>query len=117
MYQYQDSFSPFFSGGLPGDEFLVAALANALQLGESVKRSFRRCLPAEPVLVKRLKGAAQITPVPATSPLPAQARSGVALGFVLLGDAAGFLDRSRSENRWSALPTVQLEQKFQLEQQ
>lgn len=72
---------------LPGGEVLVAALADAQQLVESVERSFRRWLLAEPERAKRLEGAEQITPVLATSPLAAQARSGVAPGFALLGDA------------------------------
>jgi hypothetical protein len=58
---------------LPRDEVLVAVLADAQQLVESVERSFRRWLLAEPELAKRLEGAEQITPVLATSPLAAQA--------------------------------------------
>jgi len=93
---------------LPGGEVLVAVLADAQQLVESVERSFHRWLFAEPELAKRLEGAEQITPVLATSPLAAQARSGVAPGFVLLGDAAGFLDPITGGGMTQALMTAEL---------
>jgi menaquinone-9 beta-reductase len=93
---------------LPGGEVLVAVLADAQQLVESVERSFRRWLLAEPELAKRLEGAEQITPVLATSPLAAQARSGVAPGFALLGDAAGFLDPITGGGMTQALMTAEL---------
>ena len=44
----------------------------------------------------------------ATSPLAAQARSGVAPGFVLLGDAAGFLDPITGGGMTQALMTAEL---------
>ncbi len=93
---------------LPGGEVLVAVLADAQQLVESVERSFRRWLLAEPELAKRLEGADQITPVLATSPLAAQTRSGVAPGFALLGDAAGFLDPITGGGMTQALMTAEL---------
>jgi menaquinone-9 beta-reductase len=97
---------------LPGDELLVAALADAQQLSESVERSFRRWLLAEPELAKRLQGAEQITSLLATSPLAAQARSGVAPGFVLLGDAAGFLDPITGGGMTQALMTAELLERY-----
>src|SRR5216684_1579144 len=97
---------------LPGGEVLVAVLADAQQLGEPLERSFRRWLLAEPELAKRLEGAEQITPVLATSPLAAQARSGVAPGFVLLGDAAGFLDPITGGGMTQALMTAELLAKY-----
>jgi flavin-dependent dehydrogenase len=97
---------------LPGDELLVAALADARQLGESVERSFRRWLLAEPELAKRLERAEQITPLLATSPLAAQARSGVAPGFVLLGDAAGSLDPITGGGMTQALVTAELLERY-----
>ena len=93
---------------LPGGEVLVAALADARRLGESAERSFRRWLLAEPELAKRLEGAKQTTPVLATSPLAAQTRNGVAPGFVLLGDAAGFLDPITGGGMTQALMTAEL---------
>ena len=93
---------------LPGGQVLVAVLADAQQLGESLERSFRRWLLAEPELAKRLEGAEQITPVLAISPLAARARSGVAPGFVLLGDAAGFLDPITGGGMTQALMTAEL---------
>jgi flavin-dependent dehydrogenase len=97
---------------LPEGEVLVAALADAQQLGESVECSFRRWLLAEPELAKRLEGAEQITPLLATSPLSAQARSGVAPGFVLLGDAAGSLDPITGGGMTRALVTAELLEQY-----
>ncbi len=93
---------------LPEHEVLVAALVDAAQLGESVERSFHRWLLAEPELAKRLEGAEQITAALATSPLASQARNGVAPGFVLLGDAAGFLDPITGGGMTQALMTAEL---------
>jgi flavin-dependent dehydrogenase len=93
---------------LPGEEVLVAVLADAQSLTESIERSFRRWLLAEPELAKRLEGAEQITPVLATSPLAAQARNGVAPGLALLGDAAGFLDPITGGGMTHALMTAEL---------
>ena len=93
---------------LPGGEVLVAVLADARQLGESVERSFHRWLLGQAELAKHLEGAEQVTPVLATSPLAAQARRGVAPGFVLLGDAAGFLDPITGGGMTQALMTAEL---------
>lgn len=93
---------------LPGGEVLVAVLADARQLSESVGRLFHRWLLEQPELAKRLEGAEQVTPVLAISPLAAQARSGVAPGFVLLGDAAGFLDPITGGGMAQALMTAEL---------
>jgi flavin-dependent dehydrogenase len=93
---------------LPGAEVLVAVLADARRLGESVRRSFYRWLLGQPELAKRLEGAEQVTPVLATSPLAAQALRGVAPGFVLLGDAAGFLDPITGGGMTQALITAEL---------
>ncbi len=93
---------------LPRGEVLVAVLADARQLGESAERSFRQWLLAEPELAKSLEGAEQISSVLATSPLAARARSGVAPGFVLLGDAAGFLEPITGGGMTQALMTAEL---------
>jgi flavin-dependent dehydrogenase len=93
---------------LPGREVLVAVLADARQLGESVERPFRRWVLSEPQLAKRLEGAEQITAALATSPLAAHARNGVTPGFVLLGDAAGFLDPITGGGMTQALMTAEL---------
>jgi menaquinone-9 beta-reductase len=93
---------------LPGREVLVAVLADARQLRESVECSFHRWVLAEPELAKHLEGAEQITPLLATSPLAAHARSGVAPGFALLGDAAGFLDPITGGGMTQALMTAEL---------
>jgi flavin-dependent dehydrogenase len=93
---------------LPEGEVLVAVLADARQLNESVERTFRRWLLAQPELARRLEGAEQTTPVLTTSPLAAHARRGAAPGFVLLGDAAGFLDPITGGGMTQALMTAEL---------
>jgi len=92
---------------LPGGEVLVAVLADAQQLGD-LSSAPSPMDAREPELAKRPGGAEQITPVLATSPLAAQARSGVAPGFVLLGDAAGFLDPITGGGMTQALMTAEL---------
>ncbi len=77
---------------LPHQEVQVAGLADAEGLGEPVECAFRRWWGSEPSLAARLEGAEQVSALAGMSPLAGHARSGVAPGIVLLGDAAGFLD-------------------------
>jgi flavin-dependent dehydrogenase len=81
----------------PEHEVLVAALVDAAQPGESVERSLYRWL---------LCGA-RTCQSPA-APLASQARNGVAPGFVLLGDAGGFLDPITGGGMTQALMTAEL---------
>lgn len=77
---------------LPGREILVAGLAGEKCSAESIDAVFRRWRSNHAVLTERLKDAEQLTPLQGVSPLSARARSGVAPGVVLLGDAAGAVD-------------------------
>lgn len=93
---------------LPEGEVLVAALAYARHLGEPIKHCFRRWIVTQPELSRRLEYAEQVTPLLAISPLAGHARTGVAPGFVLLGDAAGFLDPITGGGIAQALMTAEL---------
>jgi len=93
---------------LPHRELLVAALADQRALGGRVERSFVRWCRREPALAARLEGAEQVTPLLCQSALAARARSGVAPGVVLLGDAAGSLDPITGGGMTHALLTAEL---------
>jgi flavin-dependent dehydrogenase len=93
---------------LPDGEVLVAVLADARQLRESIERFFHRCVLRQRELAKLLEGAEQLTSVLAISPLSARTRIGVAPGLVLLGDAAGFLDPITGGGITHALTTAEL---------
>jgi menaquinone-9 beta-reductase len=81
----------FYVTPLPGDEVLVALLAEADAVQPPLEALFDRWRQEPPVLRELLVGAEPISPLLAT-PLAATARRGFAPGVVLLGDAAGFLD-------------------------
>jgi len=93
---------------LPEGEVLVAALAGARSLGGPIEPVFHRWCLAQPALASRLEGAEQVTPLLSASPLAGRARSGVAPGIVLLGDAAGFLDPITGGGMTQALMTAEL---------
>ncbi len=93
---------------LPDGELLVAALAASRSLRESIEPVFRRWCQAQPALAARLEGAEQVSSLLCASPLAARARSGVAPGIVLLGDAAGFLDPITGGGMTQAFMTAEL---------
>ncbi|HXE75235.1 MAG TPA: NAD(P)/FAD-dependent oxidoreductase [Candidatus Xenobia bacterium] len=93
---------------LPEGEMLVAALADSRPLRESIERVFRRWCGEHPAVAARLEGAEQVSSLLCASPLEARARSGVAPGIVLLGDAAGFLDPITGGGMTQALMTAEL---------
>jgi 2-polyprenyl-6-methoxyphenol hydroxylase-like FAD-dependent oxidoreductase len=93
---------------LPDCELLVVALADGNRFAGPVGRTFQRWVFAQPELVRRLEGAEQVTPYLATSPVTERARTGVAPGFVLLGDAAGSLDPITGGGMAQALMTAEL---------
>lgn len=93
---------------LPHRELLVAALADHGALGGAVEESFLNWCRAEPILAARLEGADQVTPLLCESALAARARSGVAPGIALLGDAAGSLDPITGGGMTHALLTAEL---------
>jgi flavin-dependent dehydrogenase len=77
---------------LPQREVLVAALADLASVGKSLDDSFARWRESEPAVALQLEGAEQVTPLLCSYPLASRARTGVAPGVILLGDAAGFVD-------------------------
>lgn len=97
---------------LPGNEILVAALADACAIEENpkenIERAYYRWCRAEATLAARLEGAEPVTPLLCTSPLSGRARCGVAPGLVLLGDAAGFVDPITGGGMTQALMTAEL---------
>ena len=97
---------------LPHREVLVAVLANNGALHEPLEHAFHRWRCSEPVLSSLLEGAEQMTPLLCTAPLASRARSGVAPGIVLLGDAAGFPDPITGGGITQALMTAELLGKF-----
>ena len=81
----------FYVTPLPGNEVLVALLAESGAVETPLEPTFDRWRLAPPALRELLDGAEPISPLLAT-PLAATARQGFAPGVVLLGDAAGFID-------------------------
>ncbi len=103
---------------LPGDEILVAGLADrghAVAGGETgqgeaggAREALARWIADEPLLRARLEGAEPLTAVAGRSPLAHRARAGFAPGAVLLGDAAGFIDPVTAGGMAQALMTAEL---------
>jgi flavin-dependent dehydrogenase len=93
---------------LPAREVLVAALVEAGAMQGPAEQAYSRWLRAEPVLAERLDGAEQVTAIAGRSPLTSRARSGVARGLVLLGDAAGFVDPITGGGMAQALVSAEL---------
>ncbi len=93
---------------LPERELLVVALADGRQFDGPVGHAFQRWIVAQPELAKRLEGARQVTPLLGTSPVTERARTGVAPGFALLGDAAGSLDPITGGGMAQALMSAEL---------
>jgi 2-polyprenyl-6-methoxyphenol hydroxylase-like FAD-dependent oxidoreductase len=93
---------------LPDGEVLVAGLTDAGALSEPIEKTFRRWRMAPAELAARLEGAKQDSPILCSSPLAARARSGVAPGLVLLGDAAGFLDPITGGGMTQALVSAEI---------
>jgi flavin-dependent dehydrogenase len=77
---------------LPKGEVSIAGLTHADKLSQPTERLFQNWWKSQPILASRLEGAKQISALLASSPLSGRARSGVAPGIVLLGDAAGAVD-------------------------
>ncbi len=93
---------------LPEDEILVAALVSTHDLKSSIDHHFYGWCQDEPVLHSWLEGAAQVTPLRCVYPLSGSARRCSGRGFVLLGDAAGFLDPITGGGMTQALMTAEL---------
>jgi 2-polyprenyl-6-methoxyphenol hydroxylase-like FAD-dependent oxidoreductase len=97
-----------YVAALPERELLVAALADVGAWRDSAERSFHRCWRGEPALAARLEGAEQVTALLGASPLGSSARTGVAPGIVLLGDAASSLDPITGGGMTQALLSAEL---------
>jgi len=97
---------------LPDRELLVAALADARAIQEPIEEAFHRWRRSKPALAARLEGAEQLTSLLCVSPLAGRARSGVAPGVILVGDAAGFLDPITGGGMTQALMTAELLAKY-----
>jgi flavin-dependent dehydrogenase len=93
---------------LPDRELLVVALADGRQFEGPVGHAYQRWIAEQPELARRLEGARQINPLLGTSPVTERARTGVAPGFVLLGDAAGSLDPITGGGMAQALMSAEL---------
>jgi flavin-dependent dehydrogenase len=93
---------------LPGNEVLVAALADTAAVREPIEKTFLRWRTAPPELAARLQGAEQVSEILCSSPLACRARAGVASGIVLLGDAAGFLDPITGGGMTQALVSAEM---------
>lgn len=86
---------------------LVTAL-DAKRSDEPAERYFERRLNELPAVVEALDGAARITPVRGVGPLARRVRRVAGPGFLLVGDAAGFLDPFTGEGVYRALRGAEL---------
>jgi len=93
---------------LPNCELLVAALVEAGAARDGAAASLERWIVEQPSLAARLIGATRLTPFAGRAPLARGARSGIAPGAVLLGDAAGYLDPITGGGISQALLTAEL---------
>jgi flavin-dependent dehydrogenase len=93
---------------LPGDEILVAGLAEQGAVTGGAAAAMRRWVAEQPILCARLEGAEQLTALIGMAPLASRVRAGVAPGAVLLGDAAGFLDPITGGGMAQALLSAEL---------
>jgi flavin-dependent dehydrogenase len=93
---------------LPEGEILIAGLAEQGAVTDGATATMRRWIAGQPLLHARLEGAEQLTRIMGMAPLASHARSGVAPGAVLLGDAAGFLDPITGGGMAQALLSAEL---------
>ena len=93
---------------LQDGELLVAALAHADTLNGRIQEVFRRWYTSQPELAKMLEAAERISDLRVVSPLSGHARRGFLPGFVLLGDAAGFIDPITGGGMTQALLSAEL---------
>lgn len=93
---------------LPAGEVLVAALADRRVMVGSPRRLFESWWRSQPKLREWLDGAEPISELRGACPLQARARRAVGQGFVLLGDAAGFIDPITGGGIAQALASAEL---------
>ncbi len=93
---------------LPNDEVLVAALAHRDVIGGSLRASFTNWIAAEPLLMRWLEGAVQISELLGRSSLVRDTNACVVPGLVLIGDAAGSVDPITASGMSLALASAEL---------
>ncbi len=93
---------------LPGNEIVVAGLAERQAVAGGAEAALQRWLQGQPVLGARLAGAERLTRLMGVTPLSSRARRCVKPGAVLLGDAAGFIDPITGGGMAQALLTAEL---------
>jgi flavin-dependent dehydrogenase len=93
---------------LPAQEVLIAALSDCGELAGPPRSLFETWWRSQPELAKWLDGAAPVNQLRGACPLAARARCGVGPGFVLLGDAAGFIDPITGGGMAQALTSAEL---------
>jgi menaquinone-9 beta-reductase len=76
--------------------------------GEPVARFFGRRVLELPGVARALSGARRVTPVRGVGPLARRVRRVVGPGYLLVGDAAGFLDPFTGEGVYKALRGAEL---------
>lgn len=89
-----------------GDGVVNVGLVGALgrkPAGEPTAAYFERSLAEVPGVRESLEGAERITPVRGVGPLASRVRRVAGPGFLLVGDAAGFLDPFTGEGIYRAL--------------
>ena len=80
----------------------------AVPPGEPVTRFYERQLAGMPGVAEALAGARRVTPVRGVGPLARRARRVAGPGYLLVGDAAGFLDPFTGEGVHRALRGAEL---------
>ncbi|HEX7102966.1 MAG TPA: geranylgeranyl reductase family protein [Nitrolancea sp.] len=94
-----------------GGEVVNVGLVGALgvkRAGEPTERYFERRLTELPGVGKALEGARRITPIRGVGPLARRVSRVAGPGYLLVGDAAGFLDPFTGEGVYRALRGAEL---------
>jgi geranylgeranyl reductase family protein len=94
-----------------GDGIVNVGLVGALGVkhaGEPIERYFERRLGELPGVVEALRDARRITPIRGVGPLARRVRRVAGSGYLLVGDAAGFLDPFTGEGVYRALRGAEL---------
>lgn len=93
---------------LPGHQVLLAALTDEKAIDGAFPSLFEDWWRSHPALADRLNRAVPTSSLRGAFPLAVRARRGIGPGFVLLGDAAGFIDPITGGGMAQALTTAEL---------
>jgi geranylgeranyl reductase family protein len=93
---------------LPNNEITVIVLEDAASKPQHPKANLLQRCQEFPELASLMEGSTQVSEIIGASPLSGRAVAGVGRGFVLLGDAAGFLDPVTGGGMTQALMTAEL---------